>query len=183
VACCRGRPSWWPLERTYRIGGGCGLVPAASRVKDMKLLPVLNATEYFAGDDGVVYSIRSGQIRPLKPFLKKSNRPAVGIYDKSRYVHLVVCEAFYGPRPDGMVVRHLDGNSFNNIPSNLCWGTREENVQDDLRHGKRIGKCHRRITGLLREYLRHSDLSTNELSRATGFTVDSVRRARRSGGD
>lgn len=47
----------------------------------------------------------------------------------------MVCEAFHGLRPEGMEVRHLDGNSQNDAASNLAWGTRSENIRDAVRHG------------------------------------------------
>lgn len=53
-----------------------------------------------------------------------------------KLVHRLVLEAFVGPCPDGMECRHLDGNPTNNKLENLCWGTHEENWQDQLAHGK-----------------------------------------------
>lgn len=50
-------------------------------------------------------------------------------------VHVLVAEAFIGPRPFGMVTRHLDGDNFNNRKSNLAWGTHQENSDDMRRHG------------------------------------------------
>jgi len=50
-------------------------------------------------------------------------------------VHTLVLETFIGPKPDGYVCRHLDGNSENNAVDNLCWGTQEENYEDRKRHG------------------------------------------------
>jgi HNH endonuclease/NUMOD4 motif len=50
-------------------------------------------------------------------------------------VHQVVCLAFVGPRPDGLEVRHLDGNCQNNALGNLEYGTRSENAFDRVRHG------------------------------------------------
>ena len=50
-------------------------------------------------------------------------------------VHQLACETFHGPRPEGLVVRHLDGNNQNNTPGNLKWGTDAENAQDRVRHG------------------------------------------------
>lgn len=55
-----------------------------------------------------------------------------------RTVHSMVAEAFHGPRPAGMVVRHLDGNSLNNTPGNLQYGTQVENMEDMRRHGNAI---------------------------------------------
>lgn len=54
---------------------------------------------------------------------------------RHRYVHALVAEAFHGPRPDGMVARHKDGDGRNNCPSNLAYGTQQENILDKLRHG------------------------------------------------
>jgi hypothetical protein len=36
-----------------------------------------------------------------------------------------------------MECRHLDGNRLNNHLSNLCWGTHQENIDDQIRHGTR----------------------------------------------
>lgn len=54
-----------------------------------------------------------------------------------RYVHHLVLETFGGPRPQGLVCRHLDGNPANNVLENLEWGTYAENEADKLRHGTR----------------------------------------------
>lgn len=50
-------------------------------------------------------------------------------------VHQLVLEAFVGFRPEGMECRHLDGNKNNNQLDNICWGTKEENDQDNVRLG------------------------------------------------
>jgi len=52
-----------------------------------------------------------------------------------RLVHRLVVEAFIGPIPEGQDVRHLDGSRTNNVPENLCYGTRLENMADQRRHG------------------------------------------------
>lgn len=56
-------------------------------------------------------------------------------------VSILVCEAFHGPRPKGLDVMHLDGNSLNDRPENLGWGTRKEN----LNHSEFIAFCRRRV--------------------------------------
>lgn len=55
-----------------------------------------------------------------------------------RYAHVLVCEAFNGPCPPGKECRHKDGVSNNNVPDNLCWGTRQENQDDRIAHGTTI---------------------------------------------
>ena len=54
---------------------------------------------------------------------------------RRRDIHILVAEAFIGPRPEGCEVCHRDGNPKNNHVSNLRWGTRSENVKDAVRHG------------------------------------------------
>jgi len=54
---------------------------------------------------------------------------------RRRPVHILVAEAFNGPRPAGLVARHLDGNSANNKPSNIDYATQRENIHDKHLHG------------------------------------------------
>ena len=54
---------------------------------------------------------------------------------KVRATHILLAEAFIGPRPIGNHVRHLDGNRKNCTVENLAYGTPAENAADQLRHG------------------------------------------------
>jgi hypothetical protein len=54
-------------------------------------------------------------------------------------VHKLVMEVFAGECPDGMEVRHLDGNPDNNRLDNLKYGTKSENALDAKRHGRSGG--------------------------------------------
>lgn len=49
------------------------------------------------------------------------------------YVHVLVLEAFVGPRPDGMEACHGPNGKDDNSVSNLRWGTHRENIQDKIR--------------------------------------------------
>ncbi len=51
-------------------------------------------------------------------------------------VHRIVLESFVGPRPDGMVTRHLNGDHRDNRLCNLVYGTQSENMYDKVRHGR-----------------------------------------------
>lgn len=68
-----------------------------------------------------------------------SGRLQVGIWREGRSrpcrVHTLVALAFHGPRPDGMEIRHLNGDQTDNRASNLRYGTHAENEQDKLKHG------------------------------------------------
>lgn len=59
----------------------------------------------------------------------------VGGTGRRAQVHVLVCEAWHGPRPTGAECRHLDDNKLNVSPDNLQWGTRSENMLDRLRNG------------------------------------------------
>lgn len=71
----------------------------------------------------------------LKQSLSSKGYPCVDIEQKQRRVHVLVLEAFVGPRPKGMLSLHGDGNKRNNILSNLRWGTPKENIEDAISHG------------------------------------------------
>lgn len=54
-----------------------------------------------------------------------------------KLVHRIVAETFIGPAPSKKhEVRHLDGNNQNNIPTNLAWGSKKDNAEDKIRHGR-----------------------------------------------
>lgn len=53
-------------------------------------------------------------------------------------VHRLVMAAFVGPCPDGMEVRHLNGDPADNRLENLAYGTRAENIADAVRHGTHV---------------------------------------------
>ena len=50
-------------------------------------------------------------------------------------VHVLVLEACVGPRPNGLVACHNDGNGANNQLSNLRWDTTSSNGHDRVTHG------------------------------------------------
>jgi hypothetical protein len=53
-------------------------------------------------------------------------------------IHVVVLEAFVGPRPLGMVACHNDGDPQNNALSNLRWDTQGSNNLDAVKHGTHV---------------------------------------------
>lgn len=54
---------------------------------------------------------------------------------KNRLAHRLVKEAFDGPCPPGMVVRHLNDDKIDNRLENLAWGTQSDNMRDSVRNG------------------------------------------------
>lgn len=57
-----------------------------------------------------------------------------------RRVHILVMLAFVGPPQEGQEVRHLDGDPGNPHLSNLRYGTKSENMLDQVRHGTHFKK-------------------------------------------
>jgi hypothetical protein len=82
--------------------------------------------------------------RELKSFFTSKSRERdylrVGLYKRDRRlrvygVHVLVLEAFVGPRPEGLVACHYNGVSTDNRLENLRWDTLSANSQDDIRNG------------------------------------------------
>lgn len=71
-----------------------------------------------------------GRIRVLTPI--GFGYPGVWLKGKVYPVHRLVCEAFHGPRPEGLVTLHLDGDPTNNRSENLAWGTQSKNIQQSV---------------------------------------------------
>lgn len=95
--------------------------------------------KYIVSDDGTVMSIVHKRTRVLKPikcgkYLGFTLLDADGVLRRV-YWHRLVAETFYGAPKDGEEVRHKDGIKKHCWADNLCWGTREQNAQDKVRHG------------------------------------------------
>lgn len=102
--------------------------------------------------------------------------PAVDGKYKTRLVHELVAEAFYGKRPSGSQIRHLDGNQKNNSPENLDYGTQEQNWSDRLVNGVSLGEDHHnaKITNKIADEIRTSSLSQRALSRKYGLSQSTI---------
>lgn len=112
---------------------------------------------YRVGSDGSIWSKRKRGTGPGPRFLHDWFRmktaanadgyPCVGLYrDKKRKtyrLHLLILEAFVGPKPDGMIGLHNNGKPDDCRIENLRWGTCLENEADKVRHGTNmIGERH-----------------------------------------
>lgn len=58
----------------------------------------------------------------------KARRMISRVRGKTVKVHRLICEAFHGTPAPGQEVLHADECGTNNVPSNLSWGTRKENL-------------------------------------------------------
>ena len=64
----------------------------------------------------------------------------LGHGEAGKPVHQLVMKAFVGEAPQGMEVRHLNGNPADNRLENLQYGTRTENILDVFYQGGRWRK-------------------------------------------
>jgi len=96
---------------------------------------------YRVSDQGRVYSFQPwrGQVgRILEPRCGRYLRVNLA-KDKSyqtRRVHILVLEAFVGPRPPGKDGLHWDDDRTNNWLTNLRWGTPSDNTLDSVRNNR-----------------------------------------------
>ena len=102
-------------------------------------LPIAGWPAYEVSSHGRVLSHHRGRSRLLKLTLSNTGYLYVTLCaedrKRKRTVHCLVAEAFHGPRIEGQVVRHLDGNKLHNVAWNLALGTPSENMYDTVRHG------------------------------------------------
>lgn len=86
---------------------------------------------------GRVRNSRTGHVLAT-PRSGRGRYPQVTLSDgkaRTRRVHVLVAEAFIGPRPADMQIAHNDGNSANNAVENLRYATSQENEADKHMHG------------------------------------------------
>jgi len=108
--------------------------------------PSLSWPRLTVGDDGTVIG-PSG--KALNAFPDKRGYLRVNTYEGGKWtqlaVHFLVCEAYHGPRPTGLLVAHGDGDPANNAARNLRWATHAENEADKRAHGRSLlGERHHR---------------------------------------
>jgi len=94
-------------------------------------------------------------------------------------VHVLVLEAFVGPRPPRAFACHNDGDAFNNVLSNLRWDLPAGNTRDRHAHGTmsiNVGSKHplSKITEETVRIIRSSSLSGSALAKQLNISESSV---------
>lgn len=101
--------------------------------------PVVSYEGYYeVSDQGRVRSLDrvqrngrflKGRVMKQSPYLNGYMNIVLNVRQtpKNNLVHRLVAEAFIGPRPEGLVIDHIDSNRKNNRASNLRYITQREN--------------------------------------------------------
>lgn len=152
---------WRPIagyERLYEVSN-------RGRVRSLpKAVPHLKGTRSIPG-------------RILKPQQQASGhlyiRSLGGRDGKIGWIHRLVYEAFVGPIPEGLDIRHLDGDPKNNTPSNLVPGTRVENAHDVYAYGGKYRKLYREDVLEIRRRLESGESQT-AIAKSFGVSAQTV---------
>ena len=91
---------------------------------------------YMVSDQGRVFSMCRRKWKFLKPGRMPCGHVSVMIDGKSRQVHELVLTTFVGPRPPGMLARHLNGIPNDNRLDNIEWNTKSVNEYDKKMHAE-----------------------------------------------
>lgn len=100
--------------------------------------PYPGSPRYRVGDDG---SIVGPSGRALNAWVDHNGYLRVRVYRGTggeKFVHVIVCETFHGPRPDGMQVAHENGVRTDCRAANLSWKTPVQNQADKVKHGTHL---------------------------------------------
>lgn len=103
---------------------------------------VVGFPDYLVGSDGSIWSKKGGTPREIRGWVERrcetlSYRTVAlmrDLVEHNRHVHVLVLEAFIGPRPVKFHGCHNDGNGLNNTVGNLRWDTPQNNALDRFHH-------------------------------------------------
>jgi hypothetical protein len=102
---------------------------------ELKVPKTVHTPEYYACEDGFVYSFRYDKYRKLKPQLKKNGYYSICMHNKTFSLHRLIAKSFIENKENKPEVNHIDGNKLNNVPSNLQWCTASENQKHAFENG------------------------------------------------
>lgn len=98
----------------------------------------------------------------------------VGVGGRTRRAHIVAYEAFHGPVPAGLVVRHKCDNRACVNPGHLELGTHAENAADKMSRGRH--RTSRRLTPDEVRAVRRHPAANRPTAAAFGLSEAAVRR-------
>ena len=149
------------------------IFPSGLIIKDIPGYP-----GYKADSEGYIWGKKGFR---LKWQYNKGGYPRVSVSPNSKQpIHKLVCLAFYGPKPDGLQIRHIDGNKENTRPENFVYGTSRENADDFITHGSGRGSKngHSKLKEIdiieMRELYRTEQMNQTELAKKYGVTQSCI---------
>lgn len=102
--------------------------------------PIIEYPGYYVDQCGNVLSRKRGALRPLKPIVARDGHLYVFLYRdglmRKEWVHRLVLATFTRDPFPNEECRHLNGNPSDNRLVNLSWGTRQDNANDRVLHGR-----------------------------------------------
>lgn len=145
--------------------------------------PIPEDTDYWVSNMGRVVSYKYGREKLLNGSRCADGRRTVTLSSqKSRFIYHFVLLAFEGPAcvPDQTDARHLNCDHTDNRLCNLKWGTRQENMQDTIRHRHAGGQ--RVVVPEARETTRswYQGLTTNTALVETGIELYAQKKLQRA---
>ena len=133
-------------EIKYKFNLGC----------DLRQYP--HNEKYYVSEEADVFFINKKEkickVNISKQLLTPNKYVRIFIGDKSKTLHSVVCETFYGVRPHKNIIMHLDDNKQNNHVNNLKYGSYGENSVWNIEGGAKKQKS--------KHLYNHIDLKTKD---------------------
>lgn len=139
---------------------------------------------YLVGSDGTIIGLRGKALVPINNgngYLYVNVRG--GKRQKHAYIHRLVCEAFWGPCPEGMEAAHKDGNQSDCSAVNVAWKTHRNNILDKQAHGTQTkGAAHHSAlftddqVACIRQQYATNQANTHKLSKQYGVTTSCIQK-------
>ena len=102
--------------------------------------PIPEYEGYFASKEGLIASVKRGAFKILSPVIAKDGHYYVFLYRNGlmtkQWVHRLILITFRRQPLGNEECRHLDGDPSNNNLTNLAWGTKQDNADDRVLHGR-----------------------------------------------
>lgn len=109
-------------------------------VEDYTWKSIPGFSDYYACREGLIASTKLTTMRILSPIKAQDGHLYVFLYRGrhmiKQWVHRLILITFVGERKDNEESRHLNGNPTDNRVDNLAWGTRQDNADDRVNHGR-----------------------------------------------
>lgn len=160
-------------------------------------LPVVGLEKFYEVSDlGHVRTVermvrsKAGSVRRIRSRVRRHSflrgYPAVHLSANGRSymrtIHVMVLEAFVGPRPSPQHEGcHADGTPTNNALTNLRWGTKKDNKADSFTHGtaahgERIGNAKLTVPDVIA--IKADPAASRQLAARYGVHCSTIRRIR-----